>query len=312
MVLVGPTAVGKTALAVEICQRFGAEIINADSVQIYRGLDIGSAKPTPDERAAARHHLVDVADPAEPFDAARFADLAEQAIVDIRSRGRRVLVAGGTGLYIRALLFGLAPLPPVDEELRARLHEEWERLGAAAMHDRLAELDPQAAERLHPNDRQRVLRALEVCLQTGQPFSARQKEHGFAQPRHSHFVVGLTRPKAELDERIALRCHAMWQEGLADEVRGLLEQGVPPRAKSLGSLGYAQALHHVQGELSRDEAIDDMIARTKAYAKRQLTWFRGMEGINWHSPQEHTAIFDIAARHWGLKVQPNPPKEQRE
>jgi tRNA dimethylallyltransferase len=313
MVLAGPTAVGKTALAIEVCQRFEAEVINADSVQIYRGLDIGSAKPTPAERAAARHHLVDVADPAEPFDAARFADLAEQAISDIRSRHKRVLVAGGTGLYIRALLYGLAPLPPVDEKLRTRLRDEWERSGATAMHERLAGLDPESADRLHPNDRQRVLRALEVSLQTGQPFSAHQKQHGFAAPRHPHFLVGLTRSKPELGQRIARRCHAMWREGLADEVRGLLAQGVPPEAKALGSLGYAQALRHVQGQLSQAEAIAETIARTRAYAKRQLTWFRGMEGINWHSPQDHKVIFDIAARHWGgLKPQPSPPKEQRE
>lgn len=312
MVLAGPTAVGKTALAIEICQRYQAEIINADSVQIYRGLDIGSAKPTPAERAAAPHHLVDVADPVEPFDAARFADLAEQAISGIKSRKKRVLVAGGTGLYIRALLYGLAPLPPVDEKLREQLRDEWERLGPPAMHERLAELDPPSAQRLHPNDRQRVLRALEVCLQTGEPFSASQKQHGFAQPRHPHFVVGLTRPKAELNERIALRCHAMWEQGLAEEVHGLLRQGLSPQAKALGSLGYAQALRFLQGELSQEEAIADMIGRTKAYAKRQFTWFRGMEGIDWHSPQDHTAIFHLAARHWGPPAQTSPPGEQRE
>jgi tRNA dimethylallyltransferase len=312
MVLAGPTAVGKTALAIEICQRFQAEVINADSVQIYRGLDIGSAKPTPAERAAAAHHLVDVAGPNESFDAARFAEVAEQAISDIRSRKKRVLVAGGTGLYIRALLFGLAPLPPVDEDLRARLREEWERLGAPAMHERLAKLDPQSGERLHPNDRQRVLRALEVCLQTGEPFSAQQKQHGFSEPRHPYFMVGLSRPKPELDQRIARRCRAMWEKGLVDEVRGLLAQGVPPEAKSLGSLGYAQALRFLQGELSQEEAMADMIAKTKAYAKRQLTWFRGMEGINWQSPEDHAAVFDIAERHWGLKAHTNAPGEQGE
>ncbi len=299
MVMVGPTAVGKTSLAVEICQRLQAEVINADSVQIYRDLDIGSAKPTPAERAAAPHHLIDVADPNHAFDAARFTELAEQAISDIQSRGKRVLVAGGTGLYIKALLFGLVPLPAVDEELRSQLREEWQRLGPPAMHARLAELDHESAKKLHPNDRQRLLRALEICLQTGQPFSLHQKMHGFASPRYPHFVVGLVRPKPVLDARIAERCHAMWKQGLVDEVRGLLENGVSDQAKSLGSLGYAQALRYLKGELNRDEALTETITRTKAYAKRQLTWFRGMEGINWHSPQDHSAIIDLAARNWG-------------
>jgi len=307
MVLVGPTAVGKTALAVKICQRFSAEVINADSVQIYRGLDIGSAKPTPAERAAAPHHLIDVADPSEPFD----AEMAEQAISDIRARGKRVLVAGGTGLYIRALLFGLAPLPPADDGLRTRLRQEWDDLGPQAMHARLKELDPASAQRLHPNDRQRVLRALEVCLQTGESFSRHQRKHGFASPLHPHFVVGLTRPKTELAGRITRRCQAMWAQGLLAEVRALLQEGLSPQAKALGSLGYAQALRHLQGELEREEALADMIARTKAYAKRQLTWFRGMEGINWHSPQDHEAIFDLAARHWGSPTRPTSSEEKR-
>lgn len=298
MVLVGPTAVGKTSLAIQICQRFKAEIINADSVQVYRGLDIGSAKPTADELAAAPHHLVDVVDPDQDFDAARFAELADQAISDIRSRGKRVLVAGGTGLYIKALLFGLAPLPSVDDDLRKELSEDWQRLGNVAMHHRLAELDSEAAGRLHPNDRQRVLRALEVCLQTGQPISAQQKEHAFASPRYRHFSVSLSRPKPELDARIARRCHIMWEQGLADEVQGLLDSGIARDCRALGSLGYAQAVRFLYGELSQKEAIAEMIARTKAYAKRQLTWFRGIEGINWHSPNDHSAIFELAARHW--------------
>ncbi|KMY66774.1 hypothetical protein AAU61_16120 [Desulfocarbo indianensis] len=298
MVLAGPTAVGKTSLALELCRRFRAEVVNADSVQIYRGLDIGSAKPTPAERAQAPHHLLDVADPAEDFDAARFAQLADQAIEDIRARGGRALVAGGTGLYIRALLFGLAPLPPADPALRARLQEDWLRQGPKAMHRRLAALDPPAAARLHPNDRQRVLRALEVCLQTGEPFSRRQAEHGFAQARHAYFLVGLKRPKPELDRRIARRCREMWQQGLAEEVRGLLAQGVPPQAKSLGSLGYAQAIRYLKGELDQEAALAEMIARTRAYAKRQLTWFRGMKGINWLSPDDRAAVFAAAARHW--------------
>jgi tRNA dimethylallyltransferase len=306
MILVGPTAVGKTSLAVQLCQRFEAEIINADSVQVYRGLNIGSAKPTAEELATARHHLVDVVEPYQDFDAARFAELAEQAIDDIQARGKRVLVSGGTGLYIKALLFGLAPLPPVDDDLRIRLNEEWKCFGPAAMHARLADLDPESAGRLHPNDRQRVLRALEVCIQTGEPISAKQKKHSFASPRYPYFIIGLSRPKPELDKRIAKRCHIMWDQGLADEVKGLLSSGIPSDSKALGSLGYAQAQRYLDGEFSREEALTEMIARTKAYAKRQLTWFRGMESIHWLSPHDHSGVFELTAQQW----RPQTPGER--
>lgn len=298
LVLVGPTAVGKTAAAIALAQHFGAEVINADSVQVYRGLDIGSAKPTPAERAQAPHHLVDVADPEEEMSAARFAQLADQAIADIQRRGRRVLVAGGTGLYIRALLFGLAPAPPVDAALRASLRRQWEEQGAAALHARLASLDPLSAQRLPANDRQRVLRALEVCLQTGEPFSRRQQEHGFRQPRHAHGVLGLERPRAELNARIEARCRQMWEGGLLQEVAGLLAAGVSPAARSLQSLGYQQALRVLQGLQPPQEALLEMMQKTRAYAKRQMTWFRGLQGINWCPAEDLAACAALARPFW--------------
>lgn len=298
VVLAGPTAVGKTELAVELCRRFGAEVISADSVQVYRGLDIGSAKPTPAERAAAPHHLIDVAGPEEEFDAARFAALAEQALAGLRRRGRRALVAGGTGLYLRALLWGLAPLPRPEPGLRERLLAEWEELGGAALHARLAGLDPQAAGRIHPHDRQRVVRALEVCLATGRPLSQAQKEHGFRRARHPHLLVGLTRPREELHRRIDRRCRRMWEAGLVEEVRGLVAAGVPAGARSLGSLGYRQAAAFLAGEMSEEEALADMARATRAYAKRQLTWFRGMQGINWHSPEDVRGVCALVERCW--------------
>ncbi len=304
MVLAGPTAVGKTAVAVELCHRLGAEVVGADSVQVYRGLDIGSAKPTPAEMALAPHHLVDVAEPDEAMSAARWADLAEAAIAEIDARGRRVLVAGGTGLYIKALIFGLAPAPAVDRDLRAGLQKDWDRLGGAALHARLADLDPASAARLHPADRQRIIRALEVCLQTGRPFSESQRSHGFARPRYPHLFLGLERPRAELNARIDQRCRDMWRGGLIKEVRGLLAQGLSPEAPALASLGYRQALAFIRGEMDEATALAEMVSRTKAYAKRQFTWFRAVPGINWFSP---TAIDDpagLAARageFWSLK-----------
>ncbi|MFZ5587430.1 MAG: tRNA (adenosine(37)-N6)-dimethylallyltransferase MiaA [Thermodesulfobacteriota bacterium] len=302
VLLVGPTAVGKTAAAVAICRALGAEVVNADSVQVYRGLDLGSAKPTAAERAQAPHHLVDVADPDEEMSAARWAGLAEDAIADIARRGRRALVAGGTGLYVKALVYGLAPAPPVDAALRARLRAEWDAQGGPALHARLAGLDPQSAARLHPADRQRVLRALEFALQTGEPISRRQAGHGFSAPRHPHLALGLDRPRPELNQRIETRCRAMWAGGLLDETRGLLAAGLAPSAHSLNSLGYRQAVAVLMGRQDEADALAEMIRLTKAYAKRQLTWFRGLEGIKWHHPDDLPGLMGRAREFWNLEA----------
>ncbi len=298
VVLVGPTAVGKTELAAGICRRFGAEVISADSVALYRDLDIGSAKPTAAERRETPHHLVDVADPNHDFSAADFVRLADQAIAEITARGKRVLVAGGTGLYVKALLHGLAPAPPVDQALRASLQRQWEDQGGEALHRRLAQMDPAAAGRIHPADRQRVIRALEVCLQTGRPFSQGQAAHGFQQVRYPHLMIGLCRERAELFERIELRCRRMFAQGLVDEVRSLLAAGVDPAAKSLGSLGYAQVVKMLAGEYDQAGALEETIKRTKAFAKRQLTWFNKVPGMNWHHPGEAEAIGARVAGWW--------------
>ncbi len=298
VVLAGPTAVGKTGLSLALAERFGAEIVGADSVQVYRGLDIGSAKPTPQERAQARHHLIDVAEPTESFSAARYARLAGEAVTDITARGKRALVVGGTGLYIKALVFGLAPTPPVDQELRQRLRQEWEEQGPSALHQRLAERDPATATRLHPHDRQRVLRALEVALQSGAPLSRRQQAHGFGAPRYPHLIIGLERPRTELNQRIEERARAMWQGGLLEEVRGLLARGVPPDAPGLASLGYRQAVAALGGHMEPSEAMFDMIRKTKAYAKRQLTWFRGVQGLVWRHAQDTEGVGRLVQGFW--------------
>ncbi|MCB2185877.1 MAG: tRNA (adenosine(37)-N6)-dimethylallyltransferase MiaA [Deltaproteobacteria bacterium] len=297
-ILAGPTAVGKTGLAIRLAQEFSAEIVGADSVQVYRGLDLGSAKPTPAEQAQARHHLIDVADPAAGFSAARFAELAAAAVAEITARGRRVIVAGGTGLYLRALVYGLAPAPPGDPALRERLARDWDQEGATALHARLAEQDPGAAARLHPNDRQRVLRALEVALLTGRPLSAWQAAHGFREPRYPHVMVGLARPRAELLERIAQRAREMFDQGLVEEVAGLLARGVPPDAPGLATLGYRQAVALLEGRLAREAAVADTIAATGAYAKRQMTWFRAVPGIHWHHPADYPGILARARAWW--------------
>ncbi len=306
VLLVGPTAVGKTGLSLELARRAEAEIVGADSVQVYQGLDIGSAKPTAAERATVRHHLVDVLDPCSDFSAAQYARLAEKAIADIARRGKRALVVGGTGLYLRALLYSLAPAPPVDRDLRDRLAEEWRQKGGTALHRRLAQEDPEAAARIHPADRQRVLRALEFCLQTGEPFSRRQQAHGFKKARYEYIMIGLTRPRAELKGRIEERCRQMWRQGLAAEVRDLLQRGVPVSAKALGSLGYRQMAAALAGSISQQEALAQTIKDTLSYAKRQLTWFQREKGIVWHHPSEQEAIWRRVAAFWGLS-----PKGER-
>lgn len=298
LVVAGPTAVGKTQVAVELCQKFQAEVISADSVQVYRGLDVGSAKPDPEEIKLAPHHLIDVAEPTEDFDAARFVNLADKAITDIQARGKKTLVAGGTGLYIKALLHGLAQAPPVDIKLRQELLREWEEKGGQALHARLTKLDPLAAHRIHPADRQRVVRALEVSLQTGRPFSEWQAEHAFKEKRYDYLFLGLDRPRDELYRRIEMRCNVMWQKGLIKEVQKLIDQGVPPDARSLQSLGYRHALMWLQGRLSQEEALALMVKDTKAYAKRQLTWFRKINGINWHSPDDLSGIIKRVNTVW--------------
>ncbi|ADK84196.1 tRNA delta(2)-isopentenylpyrophosphate transferase [Desulfarculus baarsii DSM 2075] len=300
LVVVGPTAVGKTGLAIALAQALDAEIVSADSVQVYRGLDVGSAKPTAREQAQARHHLLDVADPAEPFSAARYVELADQAIADIASRGKRALVVGGTGLYVRALLHGLAPAPPAAPELREELRAQWQELGPLAMHRRLAELDAQSAARLHPNDRQRVLRALEVCLGSGRPMSAWQASHRFGQRRYEHLTLGLDRQRQQLYQRIEERGRQMWAEGLLEEARAALAAGASPQAHGLDSLGYRQAVALILGRLTPEQAVAETIKQTKAYAKRQLTWFRGLEGINWLSADDLVGALALARRFFGL------------
>ncbi|MCF8032138.1 MAG: tRNA (adenosine(37)-N6)-dimethylallyltransferase MiaA [Desulfarculaceae bacterium] len=298
VVLAGPTAAGKTALSLRLAREHDAEIVGADSVQVYRGLDIGSAKPTAQERAQAPHHLIDVADPAEGFSAARYAEMAGEAIAEIHARGKKALVVGGTGLYIKALLWGLVPAPPVDPALRQELGVQWEAEGPEAMHQRLAAKDPAAAARLHPNDRQRVLRALEVCLQTGRPFSEQLKRHQKDQPRYQHLIIGLERLREELNQRIELRARAMWDGGLLEEVAGLIKTGTPPESPGLASLGYRQARAALSGRMQPDDALFDMIKATKAYAKRQLTWFRGVEGLHWHHADDHEGVSRRVAGFW--------------
>jgi tRNA dimethylallyltransferase len=282
LVVVGPTASGKTELAIRLAERFGGEIIGADSVQIYRGFDLGSGKPTAAEQQRAPHHLVDCAEPAEPFDAQRFAELAEQIIGEIRARGRVPIVCGGTFLWVRALVRGLAPAPPADAAIRAEHAAFVAAEGRAALHARLAAVDPESAARLAPNDALRVSRALEVQALSGRTQSAWHAEHGFRTERHRARLLGVERARDDLDRRIARRTHAWLEEGWIDEVRGLLERG-HGATRAMGSVGYRQIHEHLDGAITGADLETAIVRATRIFVRRQRTWLRD-EPVGWVTP----------------------------
>jgi tRNA dimethylallyltransferase len=282
VVVAGPTASGKTALAVALARRLGGEIVNADSQQVYRGLDVGTAKPSAAERAAAPHHLVDVVDPGEGMDAARFVALADAAIADIAGRRRRVVVAGGTGLYLRALLHGVADAPGRDPALRARLEAEAEVVGRPALHARLAAIDPAYAARIRPNDLVRVVRGLEIAAGGKRP-SELLAAHAFQPDRYPALFVALDPPRDALHARIDARGREMFEGGLVEETKALLARSggvLPPRLP----IGYAEAAACLRGEVSRDEAIRRVQVAHRRYARRQVIWLRRERGVEWMTP----------------------------
>lgn len=276
--LSGPTGAGKSALAIPLARRLGAEILSVDSMAVYRGLDVGTAKPSAADRAAVPHHCLDLVSPAEAFSVAGWLAAAAAALADCRSRGRRILFVGGTPLYLRALRDGLAELPAADPGLRAELMAEASALGPEALHGRLAALDPTAAARIHPRDTKRIVRALEVAETTGTPLSA-----AFAprpDPLFARRTMVVDLPRALLRERIERRVEAMFAAGLVEETRAVLAgRGIGPTAAQ--AAGYAEALAVIEGRLSLGEAILRTKARTRQLAKRQLTWLRGFHGAVW-------------------------------
>jgi tRNA dimethylallyltransferase len=273
--LTGPTAVGKTAVGVSLAQRLDAEIIALDSMTLYRGMDIGTAKPTLSERGGVPHHLIDQLDPWEAASVADYRNWAIEVVTELEVRGRRALFVGGTALYLKALLRGLFQGPGADPELRKSLEEEADRLGDPAMHNRLASLDPATANRLHPNDRRRVVRALEVIEMTGRPLSELQVEHDQPAPG-SVQVYALERPRAELFERIDRRVELMFDEGLIEEVRGLQANPRPLGPVAAQGVGYSEVIEMLAGRIDRAETLTRTQARTRQFAKRQGTWFRGL------------------------------------
>ena len=286
--VVGPTASGKTALGLEVAEVLGGEIVSADSRQVYRRLEIGTAKPSAAERARVRHHCLDLVDPEETFDVARFRAAAAAAIADVERRGRVPVVVGGTGLYVRALLGGLCPAPPRVAALRESLARIVRAEGAPALHRRLGMLDPASAARIAPRDAVRSVRALEVALTTGRRLSEWQAAHGFREAPYEALVIGLARPADELAARIDTRARAMVAAGLLDEVRALGAR-IPIDAPAFGAVGYREMLACVGGEVDLEAALAAMVRATRRFAKRQRTWFRAEAAVVWRHPDRHRA-----------------------
>ncbi|WP_424452489.1 tRNA (adenosine(37)-N6)-dimethylallyltransferase MiaA [Paenibacillus pinisoli] len=287
LVLIGPTAVGKTALSLSIAQAWNAEIISGDSMQVYRTMDIGTAKIQGDERQGVPHHLIDIREPEEAYSAADFQAEAASAIADIASRGKLPFVVGGTGLYVESLCYNYQFAERgSDEAFRAEMEAYSEEHGAEALHRKLAEVDPVAAERLHQNDVRRVIRALEVQHTTGQSFTDQQAGQKKESP-YNLVMIGLTMDRAELYRRIELRIDEMLKEGLVEEVERLLARNLPPHAVPMQALGYKEIARYLRGECSYEAAVELLKRDTRRFAKRQLSWFRHMGDIRWFDMGEN-------------------------
>lgn len=286
VIVLGPTAVGKSRVAVDLALRFGGEVVSGDSIQVYRGFDIGTDKPGPEARRGVPHHLIDIAGPEAQYTAADFVRDALAAAGDIGSRGRLPIVAGGTGLYLKALVDGLFPGPGRDPARRAALEAEAAEKGLDALFRRLEAVDPEYARKIRSRDRVRIIRALEVVEATGRPLSEHFRDTRSPVAGRPLVRVGLELDRATLCRRIEERVDRMFARGLVEEVRGLLARGLPPSAPPFRALGYRHVVRHLAGEIGRDEAAALTKIETRQYAKRQMTWFRKMAEVAWFSPDD--------------------------
>ncbi|HEY7911542.1 MAG TPA: tRNA (adenosine(37)-N6)-dimethylallyltransferase MiaA [Blastocatellia bacterium] len=301
-VVVGPTASGKSDLGIRLARAINGEIVNLDSVQVYRGIYVATAKVPPEEQQGVPHHLIDIVEPTENFTAGDFARVGAAAISDIESRGRVAILVGGTGFYLRALVRPLFEGPETDLKLRGRLMNLRERRGAQHLHRMLSRLDPSSASRISPRDWSRTMRALEVYFQTGRRLSE-------AQPRTPPppeiaarvRVIALNPPRKALYEKINRRAELMFERGLVEEVLSLIESGIPPDAKAFQAHGYRRVVEYLQGKRAREDALNQMKLDTRHYAKRQLTWWRSWPGVKWiYRFGDEQEAFEEAAAHLGL------------
>lgn len=293
IIFCGPTGIGKTSFAINAARIFNGEIVGADSMQIYKLMDIGTAKPDPEELAAARHHLVDFLDPKEEFDAGRYVKTADAAIEDIVNRNKLPIIAGGTGLYIKALINGLFRSYPVCQEVIDRLMKEGEEKGSEYLHKRLQQCDPHSARKIHANDTFRVVRALEIFETNGVLMSECQNEHHFGQKRYETLKIGLHMDREILYERINQRVDVMLRQGLYEEVLALIANGYSPELKSMQSIGYKHMSMYINGEVDWEEAVRLLKRDTRRYAKRQFTWFNKDAEIQWVEHDQFDTAKDL-------------------
>jgi tRNA dimethylallyltransferase len=280
ILILGVTAVGKGTLAFELAKRLNAEIISVDSMKVYRRMDIGTAKPSLERRKQIPYHLLDVVEPSESFSVNRFLELAGQAVQKIQSAGKTVIACGGTAMYIKALLYGLFDSPDSDASVREKLKAEAQTLGLAELHKRLSAIDPQAADRIHPNDQKRIIRALEVYELTGKPISELQRQWSAPAP-DDWFVIGLRRLKEVESRRINLRVKRMMEQGLLEEVKSLLAEPKPLSKQARVAIGYAEMIEHLEGKLSLEDAVEKIKINTRKLAKAQRTWFKTFLNTHW-------------------------------
>ena len=296
VVILGPTAVGKSRVAIEIAKRLDGDIVTADSRQVYRGMDVGTDKPMVGTRGAVTHHLIDLVDPDEPFNAGLFRREASRLIEELYQRRRLPLVVGGTGLYVRILLQGLCEAPPSDPSVRAQLCEEARQHGLDHLYARLAAADAVTAAKLHPRDASKIIRALEVHLLSGVPISAFHSQHGFTERPFSALVIGLNREREHLYRRIEERIDWQLANGLVEETRALLDRGIPRESPAMTGLGYRHVAAYLAGEYDRDEMVRQFKRDTRRFAKRQMTWFRREPETTWLMIEECEPLVETVAR----------------
>ncbi len=310
LVITGPTATGKTALGVALAKEMNGEVVSADSMQIYRGMDVGTAKPTAAEMDGVPHHMLDAADPRENFSTAKYARMAAACVEDIRARGRFPLVVGGTGLYIDGLVRGTDyAAASSDPDTRRAIEAEYDALGGEAFREKLASVDPDRAAALHPRDKKRLVRAWEVYALTGKPISWHDEQSRLAKPRYAAYTVALDfTDRAMLYERIDRRARAMFDAGLVQEVQALLDAGVGPDTTAMQAIGYKEVADYLAGRCTLDQAIDAVCRASRRYAKRQLTWLRSRPDVHWLTWEREPAPADIraAARDIKKAVFPGP------
>ena len=293
IVICGPTCTGKTGVSILLNKIFDCEIISADSLQIYRDLDIGTAKPTCDELSCVIHHMINIKNPDEPFDAAQYASMAKELIFKITKKGKIPLIVGGTGLYIKALTHGLCPINPVDPSIRHRLKQEAKLLGIRTLYERLEKYNKNILKKIHPNDSYRIIRALEIYEAFGKSINNYHDEHGFKAENFDVLKIGLKVERDILYDKINKRVDIMIDQGFLNEVQGLIDKGYSPKLKPLCSIGYRQIIQYINGDLIWDEAIRIIKRDTRRYAKRQLTWFNKDSNIIWKEPQNIDEISEL-------------------